>query len=151
MFEYIYEWLPQKYRIMELDLLFYNQEDGNNFKTLFSKVGDVYPTLIIILTAEKQKFGAFIPCKWEKNDMFGTPYTFLFSPVKYTYVDGAPECFIVSDKDSIKFGYGISSALGIKSDFSGYSYESEVFNNPPLNLDKSENFIITIFEVFTFK
>jgi len=157
MFEYIYEWIPHRYRIRDLELLFKLSEDGINFNYFYNRAGDYVPTLLIIKTENNSIFGAFIPCKLETTgQMIGSAETFLYSitptPQKYEYVQGAEEFFILAERKTLKIGFeGEGVGLSIKDEWKGSSHRCGTFNNPPLNgNDKQDDFLITEAELYVF-
>ena len=52
--EHLWEWIPQRYRLFELNQIFSSEEDGFNLKTLTHKCNNFMPTVLLIKTS-KQK------------------------------------------------------------------------------------------------
>ena len=61
----LYKWLSSKGgRISEIKLIFQSSKDGDDYKTFFEKCGEKGPTLILIKSKRKKKFGGFSTAEW---------------------------------------------------------------------------------------
>jgi len=156
MFELIYEWIPHRYRIRDLELIFKLSEHGINFNIFYNRVGEHSPVLLLIKTVKNMTFGAYIPCHLKvSNEMIGSGETFLFSitpsPQKYSYNPEAKEFFIKAEKNSLRIGFGGEGVgIYISEEWIGSSARCSTFNNPPFNGEDDDNFMITEAEVYVF-
>lgn len=89
----IWRWIPLRFRIANLSMLFSTQTDGYSLKSFYNKCGDASPTLILLKTKKGAIFGAFASHPWSERQglkaYFGSGETFVFSlrptPVKYAW------------------------------------------------------------------
>lgn len=50
--EYIYEWLPSRYKIKDPSLLFSTAQEGRSFANLYSTIGNAEPTIVFVKSAQ---------------------------------------------------------------------------------------------------
>lgn len=159
-------WIPTRYHLVTPQKLFSVIEDGRSFTTLWSKIEDFYPTVLLIQTTWKQIFGAFCSEAWEmrkrlsKLSYFGTGESFLFqfTPKAICYswvglqksvVSHGEELFQCADATTLIVGGGGNEGLSIRQTLErGSTNHCDTFDNPPLVPEK--DFEIEAFEVFGF-
>ena len=78
----IWSWIPLRFRLMSLELVFTTAEHGLNLGTMYRRCEKFEPILLVIETGTKAKIGAFLSkClkQRERTDtFFGTGETFIF-------------------------------------------------------------------------
>ncbi|CDW57812.1 RabGAP-TBC and TLD domain containing protein, partial [Trichuris trichiura] len=153
-------WIPTRYHLVTPQKLFSVVEDGRSFTTLWSKIEDCYPTVLLIQTTWKQIFGAFCSEAWvmrkrlSKLSYFGTGESFLFQftpkaacfswvGLEKTKVSHGEELFQCADATTLIVGLSIRQTLE-----RGSTNHCDTFNNPPLVPER--DFEIEAFEVFGF-
>jgi hypothetical protein len=65
--QYIWTWIPQKYRSQDVKLIFSNEQDGSNLSMLYSNCKSNPPHIMLIQTTKGDLFGAFLTDSWENN------------------------------------------------------------------------------------
>jgi hypothetical protein len=100
----VWKWLPSRYQIMEMEVIYSTNIHGRRLMTLFDKIEFYASSIIVIKTMKNSIFGAFCAHPWsdridnstvagfksKKASYFGNGETFLFelSPnvIKYEWV-----------------------------------------------------------------
>lgn len=169
----LWRWLPSRYQILELQLIYSTNIHGCRLMTLFDKI-EYYPTSIIVIqTTTNSIFGAYCSTPWSERiskerffrpRFFGNGETFLFelSPntSKYEWVgksskgktDTIQEMFLYADNEKLIVGGGGEKGIGllINSDLIyGRTGVSDTFENKILGTEP--DFEIAVMEVFSFK
>ena len=166
----MWRWLPTRYQILELELIYSTNIHGCRLMTLMDKIEYYQATVIVIQTIGNSVFGAFCSQPWsnrlnsnsisKKPSFFGNGETFIFellpNTVKYEWVGkhthgqstSNQELFLFADKEKIIIGGGVG--LLINSDLVyGRTSVSDTFNNKILGTE--QDFEIASLEVFGFK
>ncbi|KFD71667.1 hypothetical protein M514_04225 [Trichuris suis] len=159
-------WIPTRYHLVTPQKLFSVVEDGRSFTTLWSKIEDCYPTVLLIQTTWKQVFGAYCSEAWvmrkrlSKLSYFGTGESFLFQftpkaacfswvGLEKPKVSHGEELFQCADATTLIVGGGGNEGLSIRQTLErGSTNHCDTFNNPPLVPER--DFEIEAFEVFGF-
>lgn len=178
MLQRLWSWMPQRFRIRNMELLFCTQQHGYSLQTLFKNNGDCEATIMFVKTTKGAVFGAFLTQSWmhrKPRHYFGTGESFLFSlvPEHTVYywariesvadggghvrfragsaVDRVPSFFQLAERDFLAIGGG-AKGPGLWLDASllkGKSNPSETFNNKPLHgSDDDEFFECAIVELY---
>lgn len=159
----LWRWMPLRYRILSLNMVFSTQVDGCCLMTLMNRCELYDTTLILVQTTTNSIFGAFCTQPWSKrfdSKFFGNGESFLFelSPrmMKWDWIgkktrgetEMSEELFQYADKDKIAVGGGRDFGLLIDSDLvHGRSKTCSTFCNEILGAE--EIFEISTLEVFT--
>ena len=166
----MWRWLPTRYQILELELIYSTNIHGCRLMTLMDKIEYYQATVIVIQTIGNSVFGAFCSQPWsnrlnsnsisKKPSFFGNGETFIFellpNTVKYEWVGkhthgqstSNQELFLFADKEKIIIGGGVG--LLINSDLVyGRTSVSDTFDNKILGTE--QDFEIATLEVFSFK
>jgi hypothetical protein len=169
----VWRWLPTRYQILELQLVYSTNIHGCRLITLFDNV-EYYPaSIIVILTTTNSIFGAFCSQPWSNRinhsrsarpRFFGNGETFLFEMIpskeKYEWVGKKrhgntsqnQEMFQYADMDKLIIGGGSDNSFGllINNDLIyGRTNVSDTFENKILGTET--DFEIAILEVLSFK
>jgi len=106
----LYKFLPMRYRVYNLELLFSTNKHGCSFATFYSKALGHSPTLLIIKDSQKFVFGYFSTEDWHQdNRYYGTGESFLWSlfPEFHVYTwTNTNDYFQYSDYSSLFMGGG---------------------------------------------
>ncbi|XP_065575858.1 GTPase-activating protein skywalker-like isoform X2 [Artemia franciscana] len=172
MFWSLWSWLPIRITVYQPTLLFTSEEHGYSLTTLFTKVENHSPTVIIIKTSMGEVFGAYCSSPWRKRNekaafgskqgYFGTGETFVFTLLpemnKYPWVgiEGSTSndskgtgLFMAADNYMLVIGGGNGQAIYIDADLRfGNTDTCLTFNNRPLCPTK--DFEIQVIEVIGF-
>jgi len=156
MFEYLYEWIPHRYRICDPVLLYRSESHGYSFKTFLNKTEDQEPLLLLIKSDNENIFGAYLSTKWQHvQQYYGTRECFLFTlfprAQHFPWTEGNTEQFINLDKTSLKIGGGFKIGLYLNDTWNGSSERCETFRNEPLNGATSTLFECVGIEVYSFQ
>ncbi len=169
----MWRWLPTRYQILELELIYSTNIHGCRLMTLMDKIEFYQATIIVIQTLSNSVFGAFCSQPWsnrlnsnaisKKPSFFGNGETFLFELLpnteKYEWVGKHAhgqsttnqELFLFADKDKIIIGGGNEKGVGllVNSDLVyGRTGVSDTFENKILG--REQDFEIATLEVFSF-
>ncbi|VDO96392.1 unnamed protein product [Soboliphyme baturini] len=89
-------WIPSRYHIYPPKKLFSMQQDGVSFTTLWMKIENYCPSILLIKTSKSEMFGAYCSEAWSyrrrcaNNCFFGTGECFLFritpEPCHYPWI-----------------------------------------------------------------
>ena len=72
--------VPDIYKFQTWKLVFDTGHDGVSYGTLYYKVKDYNPTLVLVQDSNENVFGIYASQVWKENkEFFGTGETFLFS------------------------------------------------------------------------
>jgi hypothetical protein len=170
----IWRWLPTRYQILELQIIYSSNIHGSRLMTLFDKIEFYQASIIVIQTMKNEIFGAFCSQPWsdrikpneKKAKYFGNGETFLFEiapePRKYEWVGkkggndttANQELFLYADMNYLVVGGSNSENFGpgllINSSLiNGRTTVSETFMNK--RLGNEELFDIATLEVFSFE
>ena len=82
----LWKWIPSRFRILQVDLVFRSSIDGVSMTTLYDICSTSEPLLLIVETMDERKFGAYISKalssrpnrKKYSSPFFGTGETFVF-------------------------------------------------------------------------
>jgi len=106
----LHKFLPTRYRIYNLELLFSTNKHGCSLATFYSKALGRSPTLLIIKDYQKFVFGYFSTEDWHQdNQFYGTGESFLWSlfPEFHVYTwTKTNDYFQYSDNSSLFMGGG---------------------------------------------
>lgn len=154
----LWQWMPSRLRVMDLDCVFTTESHGFSLQTLFRKCAKFENLLMLIETDTGSIVGAFMTQSVSNrgNHFFGTGETFIFSlsPVaeKYSWaMNHRDSSFIYANDDLIGFGSG-SGSFGLLIDRSLLKLKSsptETFKNPTL-FPNGKASIVTI-EIYSFE
>lgn len=169
----IWKWLPTRYQILELQVIYSSNIHGSRLMTLFDKIEFYQTTIIVIQTMSNSIFGAFCSQPWsdrikpgdKKPKFFGNGETFLFeiSPnmKKYEWIGKAThgdtqanqELFLYANNDHIVIGGSTVENNGpgllINSNLvNGCTAVSDTFENGLLGSES--DFEIATLEVISF-
>eukprot|EP01125_Pyxidicula_operculata_P002714 TRINITY_DN1255_c0_g2_i1.p1 TRINITY_DN1255_c0_g2~~TRINITY_DN1255_c0_g2_i1.p1 ORF type:complete len:685 (+),score=172.40 TRINITY_DN1255_c0_g2_i1:1357-3411(+) len=158
LFEYIYTWLPNRYRILDPQMIFNTEKEGYSMRVFYSIISEHSPTMLILRTQQQHVFGLFLDGYWEypTNGFVGSRDSFLFSLVptmkKYSYQTNQPEHILCVGKDySFTVGIGRDGvALRVDEDWMGNSENCTIFGSPPMNGDTNIDFTIVAAEAYAF-
>lgn len=78
----IWSWVPSRFKILDLELLFVSSEHGYRLGTLFEKCNESEPLLLAIETMDGNIFGAYLSRSLKNRSsrkFFGTGETFIFN------------------------------------------------------------------------
>ena len=157
----IWQWIPARFRILDLELLFVSSEHGYRLGTLFEKATDSEPLILAIETTDGNIFGAYLS-KSLKNrtsrKLFGTGESFIVNlrPAAQSYswneaCDNqqfiyADENFLAIGCSSGKFGIWIDRDLN-----QVVSSPCDTFRNPSFIENESGWSDIYCIELYRFK
>ncbi|XP_053404919.1 GTPase-activating protein skywalker-like [Mercenaria mercenaria] len=163
----ILKWIPTRYAICQPELLYTSEEHGTSLVTLYQRVENHQPTIIVIKTTQDEVFGAFCSTCWrdrrQKSQLlsyFGTGETFLFTlwPEKKKYewvgltqenIPNTASMFQAGDRTILTVGGGHGEAISLDENLLHCRSEKcDTFNNEPLS--KSEDFQCKVVEVYGF-
>lgn len=157
----IWSWVPARFRILDLELLFVSSEHGYRLGTLFEKCMDSEPLLLAIETTDGNIFGAYLSRSLKNRSsrkFFGTGETFIFNlrPAaqifpwnesfdnqQFIYAD---ENFLAIGCSSGKFGFWIDRDLN-----QVVSSPCDTFRNPSFIENESGWSDIYCIEAYRFK
>ncbi|XP_067950092.1 GTPase-activating protein skywalker-like isoform X2 [Watersipora subatra] len=166
----VWSWLPPAEAVKEPELAFTTNEDGYSLKTLYDKVENCGPTLLVIRTIGNDVFGAYCATDWVERHkqvdagaqicFFGCGLSFVFKihPEMVYYWVGkevpvtlpGASMFQAGDKNILMVGGGGGCALQFDKDLDhGRTENCETFENMPL-CDDIE-FRIQCLEAFVFR
>jgi len=155
-FEYIWSYLPARYRIMDPLRVFYTGVDGWSLRNLIIKCEKRKPTILLVKTKDEKVFGAFVTEEWKMSpkSYFGDNSCFVFSlkpkEAKYQWEPGNPPYFVTVSTMAISIGGGKGAAIIIEADLlKGRSEPSDTFKNVSLT-GSSDMFNIIAIEMYTF-
>lgn len=168
----LWKWLPLRYQILELEVIYSTNIHGCRLMTLFDKIEYYQATIIVVRTSNNSIFGAFCSQPWsnrsqssvtsKRPSFFGNGETFLFelAPTvkKYEWVGlerrgettHNQEMFMYADNDKLMVGGGQTGiGLSINSDILyGKSNVCDTFENEILGTES--DFTINTVEVLSF-
>ena len=166
----LWRWLPTRYQILELQLIYSTNIHGCRLMTLMDKIEFYQATIIVVQTLTNSVFGAFCSQPWSNRvsssrrpAYFGNGETFLFELLpnteKYEWVGKSKngqttanqEMFLYADHEKLIVGGGHEKGIGlvINSDLiSGRTAVSDTFENRILGSE--QEFEIAVLEVFSF-
>jgi hypothetical protein len=168
----LWKWLPLRYQILELEVIYSTNIHGCRLMTLFDKIEYYQATIIVIRTSINSIFGAFCSQPWsnrsqssvtsKKPTFFGNGETFLFELApktkKYDWIGLGrggdtthnQEMFMYADNEKLMVGGGNTGiGLSINSDITyGKSNECDTFENEVLGTESE--FTINTIEVLSF-
>ncbi|KAL4220410.1 hypothetical protein ACF0H5_020813 [Mactra antiquata] len=161
-------WLPTRYAICQPELLYTSEEHGTSLVTLYQRVENYQPTVIIIKTTNDEVFGAFCSTYWRERrqkshllSYFGTGETFIFTlaPEKKKYdwvglndenIPNTASMFQAGDRSILTIGGGHGEAISLdEMMLHCRSERCDTFNNEPLS--QSEDFVCKVVEVYGFQ
>jgi hypothetical protein len=79
---HIWSWIPPRYKIMDLELVFVSSEQGHRLASLYEACEGEEPLILVVETTEGDVFGAYLSKSLRGRStkrFFGTGETFLFS------------------------------------------------------------------------
>lgn len=149
----LWSWIPLRFRLMSLELVFTTAEHGLNLGTLYQKCEAFEPTLLVIETGTKAKIGAFLSrClkqREQADTFFGTGETFVFSlsntdkpdtpSIYHWHYYHAVTSFILATNDMLAIG----GSAGAKETGFGLWFERDmrVVYSSPCNTFKNESLL----------
>lgn len=158
----IWSWVPSRFRILDLEMIFTSSEHGFRLATLFEKSMDSEPLLLAVETTDGNVFGAYLSRSLRNRSsrkFFGTGETFIFNlrpgPIQaypwretcenqqFIYAD---ENFLAIGCSSGKFGIWIDRDLN-----QVVSSPCDTFRNPPFIDNDSGWSDIYCIELYKFK
>ena len=157
----IWSWIPARFRILDLELLFVSSEHGYRLGTLFEKSLESEPLLLVIETTDGNIFGSYLSksLKYRSSrKFFGTGETFIFnlrpSAQVYSWNETyenqqfiyADENFLAIGCSSGKFGIWIGRDLN-----QVVSSPCETFRNPSFIENETGWSDIYCIELYRFK
>jgi len=157
MFELLYEWIPQRFRIQDLVKKFSSDECGYSLLSFYKVVENTAPTFVFLKSMENNIFGTFVTVEWTKTgqmNYIGTPETFIFTlkpKIEKFAAKQKNEFFLSVGNNEFSLGGGSSFALYVRDGWEASSSACDTFINPPLNGEYSEKFEIVHIEVFGFE
>ena len=152
--------IPDRYKQASWKLAYSTSRDGISLRTLFRRVSDHSPTLLVVEDMDGSVFGAYASESWRiSTKYYGTGETFVFklSPVAKAYhwapKGGAGErndMFQFSREDCIAVGGGGCFALWLDEDLlRGRSAESPTFDKMEILPESGEeDFLVRTVEVW---
>ncbi|XP_064638457.1 GTPase-activating protein skywalker-like isoform X2 [Lineus longissimus] len=164
----IWQWLPTRMTVYQPEMLYTTHEHGTSLKTLYSRVEDREPTLIVVKTSNGEVFGAYCSADWAERkkidslSYFGTGETFVFSlkPERRKFewvgigkqsrdVPTNAHMFMAGNNTVLTIGGGDGEAIRLDEELhQGMSSRCATFNNQQLCSEK--HFTCTTLEVFGF-
>ncbi|XP_060065483.1 uncharacterized protein LOC132545832 [Ylistrum balloti] len=163
----VWSWLPPRFAVCQPELLYTSEEHGTSLMTLYTRVEDHQPTLIVIKTTNDEVFGAFCSTYWRdrkhstKNlSYFGTGETFIFTlnpkTQKYAWVGLQQEdipntanMFLAGDNSMLTVGGGNGEAIQLDANLHHCRTEKcDTFLNEPLC--PGQDFTCKVVEVYGF-
>ncbi|XP_033759375.1 GTPase-activating protein skywalker-like isoform X2 [Pecten maximus] len=163
----VWSWLPPRFAVCQPELLYTSEEHGTSLMTLYTRVEDHQPTLIVIKTTNDEVFGAFCSTYWRdrkrrtKNlSYFGTGETFIFtlSPKKQKYswvglkqedIPNTANMFLAGDNSMLTVGGGNGEAIQLDANLHHCRTEKcDTFLNEPLCAE--QDFTCKVVEVYGF-
>ncbi|XP_069104836.1 GTPase-activating protein skywalker-like [Argopecten irradians] len=163
----VWSWLPPRFAVCQPELLYTSEEHGTSLMTLYTRVEDYQPTLIVIKTTNNEVFGAFCSTYWRdrkhstKNlSYFGTGETFIFtlSPKKQRYswvgllqedIPNTANMFLAGDNSMLTVGGGNGEAIQLDANLHHCRTEKcDTFQNEPLC--EEQDFTCKVVEVYGF-
>jgi hypothetical protein len=78
----IWSWIPARFKILDLEMIFTSAEHGHRLATLFDRAGDMEPLLLMVETTDGNIFGAYLSRSLRNRSsrkFFGTGETFPFT------------------------------------------------------------------------
>ncbi|CAF1065546.1 unnamed protein product [Brachionus calyciflorus] len=171
----LWRWLPTRYQILELQLIYSTNIHGCRLMTLMDKIEYYQSTILVVKTTTNSIFGAFCSMPWSeriskersyKPKFFGNGETFLFELAprveKYEWIGksemskgrttNSQEMFMYADMEKLVVGGGCEKGVGllINSDLIyGRTSVSDTFENKILG--QEADFEIAVLEVLSFK
>lgn len=157
----IWSWIPSRFKILDLELLFVSSEHGYRLGTLFESAKDSEPLLIVIETTDGNIFGTYLSKSLKNRSsrkFFGTGESFIFnlrpSPQVYQWNESyenqqfiyADENFLAVGCSSGKFGIWIDRDLN-----QVVSSPCDTFRNPSFIENESGWSDIYCIELYRFK
>jgi hypothetical protein len=168
----LWRWLPLRYQILELEVIYSTNIHGCRLMTLFDKIEYYQATILVVHTDKNSIFGAFCSQPWsnrfqnnnisKKASFFGNGETFLFElkpkVKKYDWIGmekrgettSNQEMFMYADTKKLIIGGG-SNGIGLSIDsdlLNGKSNVCDTFENEILG--NNSDFVITAIEVLSF-
>lgn len=164
----IWTWLPTRYAVCQPLLLYTSEEHGTSLVTLYSRVENYQPTIIVIKNCEDEIFGAFCSSYWRERKQstknlsyFGTGETFVFTlaPEKKKYdwvglkeenIPNTANMFQAGDRHVLTVGGGHGEAILLDENLLHCRTEHcDTFGNEPLCVKK--DFSCKVVEVYGFQ
>ncbi|XP_052214993.1 GTPase-activating protein skywalker-like isoform X2 [Dreissena polymorpha] len=161
----VWTWLPNRFSVCQPELLYTTEEHGTSLVTLYQRVENHQPTVIVIKTTNDEIFGAFCSADWsdrrQKSSLlsyFGTGETFIFTlyPIKQKYewvglkdenIPNTANMFQAGDNSILTIGGGHGEAIFLDENLLHCRSEKcDTFNNEPLS--QSEDFKCKVVEVY---
>jgi hypothetical protein len=157
----LWSWIPSRYRLLNLSLVFSTSEHGRSFSTLYEKTENFEPLLILIQTSDEIVLGAFASKSFSlrtRTNFYGTGETFIFrltpNPISFVWNPNSDSsAFICAADEFIAFGAG-PKGFGLLIDNgmqNVHSSPSETFNSASLISDNQWQAVIHTLEIFVFK
>lgn len=117
----LWSWVPSRYRLLSLDLIFTTAEHGKHLSTLLGQCGEYEPLLLMIETVSGKVFGTYVSKALTLHhgpSFYGTGETFLFSlkpeAVKYPWdIDSGNSSFVCVTDSFMAVGTGRDFGLWI--------------------------------------
>lgn len=168
----LWKWLPTRYQILELEVIYSTNIHGCRLMTLFDKIEYYNATIIVVQTDSGCIFGAFCSQPWSnrfqssitsrKASFFGNGETFLFELApkvkKYDWIGidnggettSDQEMFMYADNEKLIVGGGTKGiGLCINSDLvHGKTGVCDTYDNEILGTES--DFVISAIEVLSF-
>ncbi|XP_061189632.1 uncharacterized protein LOC133197554 [Saccostrea echinata] len=164
----IWSWLPARCAVCQPELLYTSEEHGTSLRTLYTRIENHQPTLILIKTTTDEVFGAFCSMYWRERKKsnknvyyFGTGETFVFTlyPEKKKYewvglheenIPSTANMFLAGDSKILTVGGGNGEAIQLDENLLHCRTEHcDTFDNPPLC--SHEDFTCKVVEVYGFQ
>lgn len=147
--------LPNRFKFMDWKLLYGTQVHGISLNTFFLNLEDAGPSIMVVEDKDRNLFGCFASDSWRiEPHYYGNGECFMFTLKPYSrfyHWSQKNSNFMCSRKDFVAMGGGRHGfGLWIDNEFNnGSTYECDTFDSAPLT--KSEDFQITVVEVWGFK
>lgn len=156
----IWSWIPARFRILDLELVFTTAEHGYRLGTLFERAGDAEPLLILVETTDGNMFGAYLSRSLQNRStrkFFGTGETCLFNlrphPVVFRWDESHDnQQFIYGDENFLAIGCSAGKfGMWLDRDLNQVvSSACDTFRNPSLIEHESGWSDVYCVEVFKF-
>lgn len=157
----VWTWIPARFKILDLDLVFTSADHGHRLATLFERAEDNDPLLIFIETTDGNIFGSYLSKSLKNRSsrrFFGTGETFIFnlrpSPQSFPWQESFENYqFIYADENFLAIGCsGGKFGIWIDRDLNQVvSSPCDTFKNPSFIDHESGWSDIYCIEVYKFK
>lgn len=157
----LWSWIPARYRLLDLELVFTTTEHGHHLSTLLYQVQELEPIILLIETISGKILGAYVSKALTTRygpTFYGSGETFLFTtkPMAQQYswdMRSNSNAFICVTDTFVAFGGGADFGLwldkGLEQVISGSSHTFGI-KNPFLDKNCRDDQQIYCLEVFRF-